>query len=468
MASSRREFLRSSGALLGGALVMGPARKVSANEAAANDLGRRVEGHYFRRGTFASGAGADPITRPQANGVLPVLQGATSATQTQFRILGSANKFYHYAIVDVKTGTRRIVAPIGRVGVARSGHLIDHVWVDGLEPNHNYRLEISDSGSAAVLDRRLFATGLPPGSSGAPLRVAVISCQNDRYVNEQADMWDAVAWSTPEMLLFNGDSCYVDQRADGTMEGMWSRHVETRLMLDVFRWDRLVPVYTTWDDHDTAENDSDSSNPRLAVARKYFDWMFGSLAVDGMAIAPSGVTSLDRNGMRFLLTDCRSAKTGSQIYSAADESWLHQQVLTAPGPVWIAGGIQFFGGYLSVSEAVEKTAPKQLSALMQIGRQAPSPLMLLSGDVHFSEVMELEEDLMGYTSVELTSSALHSSTFPGIQYRSYNPRRIDSTWRNNYLAIEMHALSSRAVEFEVSCIGAAKREYFRYQGSVKK
>jgi alkaline phosphatase D len=402
--------------------------------------------------------------RSQPNAWYPVLQGATSQTQTQFRILVDANRAYRYRVIS-SDGTKRDLSPRARFGVPTSQMVIDHVYVDGLSPGESYQLEI-ETGSRA--ERRWFSTLSKKAELGAPLRVALISCQNDRYEAEQGEMWSAVAQSEPELMIFNGDCCYVDQRSDGTIEGMWDRHLTTRTMLDVFKWDRLVPVITTWDDHDTGENDSNSSNPRLGIAAKYFDAMFGSDPVDGYVKSQSRAASFESHGIKFLLLDCRSNLSSTQVYSIAEEAWIAAQVQNAKGPVWLVNGTQFFGGYLIGAESVEGTSAQQLQRIMTACAKTEVPVGLMSGDVHFSELMELEPGILGYKSYELTSSALHSRTFPGQQFRSFNERRLESTSKNNFLAIEMVANTQKQISFELASLGSGQREFFRFRGQINR
>lgn len=406
-------------------------------------------------------------SRPRPIGKIPILQGATSQTETQFRILIKTNRVYRYNIIDA-AGIKRTVAPRARGGVPTSQSAIDHVFVDNLLPGTTYTLEIEAVGAAGGNERRQFSTLSAKSGAGDTLRVALISCQNDRYVDDQAEMWAAVAKSTPELMIFNGDCCYVDQRNDGTVEGMWDRHVQTREMLDVFKWDQLVPVLTTWDDHDAGLDDADMYAPYISVARDNFNTMFKSDPVAGLTSTKGLDYSFNAYGMRFIMLDDRSNKTDGAMYSQADETWLKNEILTSPGPIWLVNGTQFFGGYLMGAESVEKTATQQLYRIMNMGKAAKSPMVLLSGDVHFSELMELEPELMGYKSFELCSSAIHSRTVPGQQYRSYNSRRLESTSRYNFMAIEMRAAEPTRVQFEVACLGAQDQEFFRLKAEVKK
>lgn len=487
-AHSRRRFL-AAGAVFGTWLGFGKARAApggaldlfpGASPQTPSELQLQTLADVFERpGTVNTGPVflRKTFDRPQPTGRLPILQGATSQTQTQFRVLVETNISVRYYVSEVLSGgvsggtpgsVRRSISPRARNGVPTSQAVIDHLYVEGLSAGTLYWLEIEIGGAQPFVERRKFSTMAARNLAGDPLRVALISCQNDRYVAEQSSMWEAVSKSSPELLIFNGDSCYVDQRANGTVEGMWSRHVTTRTMLDVFKWDRLVPVLATWDDHDTGENDSNSFNPFQKVARENFVAMFGSDPVDGFRRSSELCYSFTTHGQRFVFLDCRSDKRSDRVFSLTDEAWLANEVATSPGPVWLINGMQFWGGYLLGAESVEATSPDQLYRIMKIGAAASVPLVLCSGDVHFSEIMEIEKELMGYRTFEITSSALHSRTFPGQQYRSYNGRRLESTSKNNFIALETRATSVSSVEFEAVSLGAFEKEYFRWTGDVRR
>ncbi len=465
---SRRAFLKT-GAALGSALGLGTfgLKIPGAHAAEITDIDRYYperppvinRGPVFLRKTFS---------RPRPTGKIPVLQGATSQTETQFRILIKTNHIYRYFVVEGVGGGRREVSPRSRSGVPTSQSAIDHVFVDGLLPDTSYWLEIQTTTSGEATERRQFSTLSARAVQGEPLRVALISCQNDRYVDDQADMWDAVAKAAPELMIFNGDSCYVDQRVNGSVEGMWSRHVTSRRMFDVFKWDRLVPILTTWDDHDAGDNDADSESPYIKVAREYFHGMFASDPVSGYTPSKGLGFSFNTHGMRFVFLDGRSNKNETQVFSQDDERWMENEITSSPGPVWLVNGQQFFGGYLLGAESVEYTSYEQLDRILRMGRRAKVPMVLMSGDVHFSELMELEPELLGYRSYELTSSALYSRTFPGQQFRSYNERRLESTSRYNFMAIEMRAKTPTTVEFETVCMGAYENEFFRLKTEVRR
>ena len=268
---SRRAFLRSSSLFLKTSALGLATLSLSANKARAR------EAWPPRRPGLAPPV-TPPIatsTAPRVTGFFPILQGATSATETQLHVLTPTDATCKYVVIDA-AGARREFWATRRRGVAASGWLSDHVWIDGLQAGATYRLEVERVDQAGVrsgvLDRREFKTFV---ASSASIRTALIYCMNDRYVNDQGAMWAAVAQSEPELMIFNGDLCYADQRSSGTIDGMWDRHVTTRRMLDVFRWNKLVPTLVIWDDHDLAENDSNVRNPRLKPAGEFFDAMFG-------------------------------------------------------------------------------------------------------------------------------------------------------------------------------------------------
>ena len=468
--SSRRKFLRSTFTTSVLGLVAFGVRPKFARA--------REAWPASRPGVGLSGSGPTLSTAPRVTGFFPILQGATSSTETQIHILNPTDAICKYVVID-PAGVRREFWSARRRGVASSGWMNDQIWIDGLQPGVNYVLEVERvdqaGGRSGVLDRREFKTlksaGLAAQAQSTTLKTALISCMNDRYVNDQGAMWAAVAESEPELMIFNGDLCYVDQRANGTIDGMWDRHVTTRRMLDVFRWNRLVPTLVNWDDHDLSANDANARNPRYRPASEFFDAMYGFDDVQGLTRAPGRSYSMQIGGLKILMLDGRSALNSSAgvVFSEDELKWAEQVIENSKTPMLLVCGQQFFGDYLLGAESVERYAWPQLERLMEAGRKSASPLVLVSGDVHFSEIMRLESGLMGYPSLEITSSAIHSRTFPGQQYRSTNMRRLDSTSRNNFCLTTFTASADgRELGVDLKCLGRDQDEYFRYEDTVRR
>ena len=74
-------------------------------------------------------------------------------------------------------------------------------------------------------------------------------------------------------------------------------------------------------------------------------------------------------------------------------------------------------------------------------KDVSSPVAFGSGDVHFSEIMKVEKDLLGYKTYEFTSSPVHSYMFGDKANLWKNDRRIAGSAQHNYMIINSKAAS---------------------------
>lgn len=416
-----------------------------------------------------------PSSQQRERGRLPMLQLASTQTQVQIKVLRSFGHSFQYQVRErsegnQKTLVRWVTPAVVYAPPVGTGDFVDHLWIDTLPSDGaSFELLVFEAHSGQMIDQRFFKTLNQRNLRLETLKIAQLSCMNDRYVDDQASMWQAVDEVNPDIMIWNGDLCYLDQRWDGTIEGLWQRQVTTRRMLDVFYWKSLVPAICGWDDHDTAQNDADSSNPLLEVTEDCFRAFFGALPVSGLSAHTERSYRFDHSGLRLIFLDGRSERRNQQVYSDATLSWLRSELSHATGPVFLVSGMQFFGGYLLGGESVERYSAQQLGLIAQFSRQCPFPVVFLSGDVHFSEVMQLEPRLLGYPSFELTSSAIHSRTFPGQQFRSMNPRRVSSTSWWNFLAFDVGVDSTGlSLHIDLSCRGRDQSVFFQHSLLVEK
>jgi hypothetical protein len=70
-----------------------------------------------------------------------------------------------------------------------------------------------------------------------------------------------------------------------------------------------------------------------------------------------------------------------------------------------------------------------------IRRNLNSVSIFISGDLHYSEISSIEKKLLGFQSLELTSSAIHSTKADDLRN---NPRRVISYRENNYFIVTAH------------------------------
>jgi hypothetical protein len=103
-------------------------------------------------------------------------------------------------------------------------------------------------------------------------------------------------------------------------------------------------------------------------------------------------------------------------------------------------GSQFFPSVIW-KESVSRDHAEQLKKLSQELRAIGKQVTFASGDVHYSEISEIDFDVLGYDAVEVTSSSIHSKPIPGAPWIVPNPMRVRATGDRNYVLVTSSAVS---------------------------
>lgn len=414
MDSSRRGFLRVAGLVL--AAGASPKLAFGAVKAAA---GRAAGGRSAR---FA--AVADPW---------PIMQGPTDDTSTTLVILHEQKAKFTYTVSD-EGGWALATREIERWNLPQSPFTITQLHISGLRPGPRYRLRLlAEDGT--LIDERTFSA---LDTSREKCRFAVASCMSDFFTEKAISMWEAVDREACDFVFMLGDTCYADfGNPYGDEKTFSRRYGETRQRLGWFKLAHLTPTFATWDDHDFGKNNADSSLPQQKFSHELFPRFFGFNANKVWRRAHGVGSVLEVAGQRFFLFDDRSFRDasgspGGRHWGEAQTEWFFSELNRSAAPAWLMNGSQFFGGYLG-KESYEGDHPEDLARTIARLKEAPAPVAFVSGDVHFSELMKIEESALGYPSYEFTSSSIHSAAFPWGPHRAKNPRRLVSEWRHNFM-----------------------------------
>ncbi|MES2855203.1 MAG: hypothetical protein V4692_05045, partial [Bdellovibrionota bacterium] len=207
-------------------------------------------------------------------------------------------------------------------------------------------------------------------------------------------------------------------------------------------------------------DNADKTNPLKSVAHEVFEALFSSVARPGFTRGPGLSSKSNLFGQQIVLMDNRSfrdpvnAPNANLQWGTTQEDWLMNSIGNQANPAFVINGGQFFGAYLE-KDSMEYETPNRLKQMIARLRDIQAPVMFGSGDVHFSELMRLERELLGYESYELTSSSIHSTNYKFANMRTNNSRRLASAWQHNFMMIETDA--SRAslgeIDMKVGCIG---------------
>lgn len=403
-------------------------------------------------GCFSSRAQGEELSR------IPILQGATSYTSTQINALSTENITFKIVVLSGSVGNESL--RVEKVQKTYSPWAAYRLFIENLHSENDYQLEVwNEKGN--LIDLRSFRT-LKPEISEA--RIALASCMRDN-VAAHTSMWSSLEASDPDLLFLLGDNVYVDDGPDGrggpvTPEKIWRRYVETRCTLGLYKFPKLIPTLATWDDHDFGLNNTYGNRHWSEYSRDTFRTLYAQDSImPEVTWGPGISTEFSAYGQRFFLMDDRSFREmrwiGYSHWGQAQETWLLTRMNLQFMPTWLFNGSQFFGGYRT-GWSFEGNHPKAFKNILNRLKEVKSPVIFGSGDIHYSEVMKIENHSLGYETLEITSSSMHSNAKAP---RRGNKRRLLSTGEFNFVIVDVQVLEN-GLEMQVRSIGEKSRELF--------
>ena len=398
-------------------------------------------------------------------GIVPMVQTLTDETSTQINLLAGKGASWKFA-VTLRSGTQKTDPEIA-VEQIYHGNAMDKVYqlvITGLASGGSYTLAIRDG--KRPLEERHFKTF----GQNQKIRFALGSCSSDNpsLLAEGKLIWQQLARLAPNLILLSGDTIYVDDshalgfKKRPQENQIWQRYADSFKQIHLFKLKNLIPVLATWDDHDYGINDGDKTWARpqggwypVKESTKAFKAFLGGEALRTAEDighwhqnGPGVSSRTDVLGHRFVFLDNRSFRAPRDStsdyahFGKKQEQFLHQQILSSDSPLFVVNGGQFFGGYLQ-RDSFEHVHPTHFNLfkdrIKTLYTENPSlpPFALISGDIHFSEVMEIEKEQVGFQTYEFTASPWHSyvrGVHSNPKYSSLkNPRRIKSIEGFNFM-----------------------------------
>jgi hypothetical protein len=343
---------------------------------------------------------------------LSILQGITNTKEVEFSIVAKKNRILRF---ELRNEAGDIIQPDETKIVTRdfSDYGV-HKALFGRDIKKVYNLYVYENEQ--IIDQRLVGVGQREESK---LKLAVVSCMSDFY-SKHFKIWDALSSKNPEYLLMIGDNVYADQSSASSYtqtnpEIIWERYVDARLRFPIFFQQKLIPTHGLWDDHDYGLNNGNRDFKYKDEAKDIFEVFFAQeLSTDDWTKSNGvgGLLSLGDFNLYFL--DGRSfrsqEKEGSHL-GLDQTAWFYSKLRDEVTPSLVIKGDQFFGGYHSY-ESFEGNHPENFQDFVSELKQMTTPFVFISGDRHLSEIMQFPRSLFGRPSFEITSSPLHSKTFP--------------------------------------------------------
>lgn len=398
-----------------------------------------------------------------------VLQGATDESSTQFSIVYDANVKLKIVAIDTKKNV--ILPDTGKVtNFGSHPSSITKAFFSELDPNETYNLMIYDSKTDALLDQRLFKTLLQKDKNA--LKFALVSCMKE--TRHDGKLWQDLFANSPDVIFFIGDSVYADSASNedpmlkeaATPQKLWTKFVEARMILDAYFNQKLIPIFAVWDDHDFGLNNATSDYPYVKQSQENFMSFFAQdeSHCSYLQRGPGVGSAVKFGSQLFFLLDDRSyrqPKGSTDRYAhwgQEQEEWMMALIQKHDGPSWIMNGSQIFPSMM-FKECVSKDHKNQFAGLLAKLKETKKKVAFASGDVHYSEISELEADFLGFLTYEITSSGFHSAHIPGAPGIIPNRRRIASTGKANYIIVNS-TTSNGDLLLKVSCHSAGGKINF--------
>lgn len=280
--------------------------------------------------------------------------------------------------------------------------------LDNLSPNTRYEYTINGEHK----DSWWFKTRPEEDTT---TRIAFGSCANEKEGSSK--VWNRMDEEGIVALVLLGDTPYIDT----TDLALQRRRYQEFATVPAFA--KLVahtPVYSTWDDHDFGKNDTDGNLKGKENSRQAFSEHRPNPSVGEN---DQGIyTSFKQGPVEVFLLDARwfarteiSENNIPTLLGKKQWEWLEQSLKTSTAPFKIlACGMIFNDATRPGKTDHWGNYPTEYYRLLSIiKRNSISGIILISGDIHWSRVIEHNtESKIGYNLIECITSPIHEKLIP--------------------------------------------------------
>lgn len=394
---------------------------------------------------------------------LSIVQGVTNAKEVEFSIVAPKGRELRF---ELRNDKGDVIAPDETTVLGRdfSAYVI-HKVIFVREAGQDYNLYAFEGEQ--LVDQRLIGRGQ---ANANELKMIAASCMDDSYKKEFA-IWDVVAKKNPEYLLLIGDNVYADRsRAGETLlissEDLWNRYLDVRLTLPLYYQEKLIPIHAVWDDHDYGRNNGASDFELKKESQEIFNAMWAQdLAEENYSkgFGVGGLLSLGDFNLYFLDgRSFRSSEPQGKHLGFDQEAWLLSKLKEEETPSIVIKGDQFFGAY-GTPDSFEGAHPSDFNTFVDKMGKIKTPFMFLSGDRHFSEIMQFPRSLFGRPSFEITSSPAHGHLNTDADT---NPWRVVAHKGSNNVVYIHHRAQDNHWFMDVESLGVTGGPYFKRELAV--
>ncbi len=227
-------------------------------------------------------------------------------------------------------------------------------------------------------------------------------------------IFDAIAAKSPDLMLWLGDSLYLDT-PDFTDPGSMAAHYRRdRAFAPLQRLLTATSHVAIWDDHEYGPNDADRSyvfkGETLKLFKRYWpNPSFGLPEVPGIfgwvRLADVDIFLLDDRYYRY--PDRYPDVPEKSMFGAAQLEWLKEALLYSKAHVKIVANGSQMWGRAQRFEGLHDFPQERKQLADWLAQQKIDGVVFLSGDLHLGELLRVER-AGAYPLYEFTSSPLTS------------------------------------------------------------
>lgn len=235
------------------------------------------------------------------------------------------------------------------------------------------------------------------------LRIVFGSCLQ----HPSDELFEVIRQKQPTALLLLGDNLYLDDRHFGSEERILEAYAAHYGGAAFRALRKEAAIYAIWDDHDYGPDNANRFFDGAEASKRAFRRVWSQNPAPPKGLEESIAFRADLPGITILATDNRTfreapgAGSVGQYFGPTQLDWLERELKHPSAPlIALASGNQVLA--TSGSHESLREYPDELRRLLDAITRSPAKVVVLSGDLHHAEILELHgtERLV----VELTSS----------------------------------------------------------------
>ncbi|MFN9066743.1 MAG: hypothetical protein ACK5V3_05910, partial [Bdellovibrionales bacterium] len=399
-----------------------------------------------------------------------VLQSVTDSDSTLIVVVAHKSRQLTFQI-ESPTAENKAEFNSSKIDFKLTDFLIYQLHIKSLVPGNDYILKISDSQSGRT-HQKIFHS-LPEDFT--KIKWGFLTCSSHRRAGPQRSMFQKLKSENLDALIFAGDLVYANSALDtglgrpATPEQAVAIYVKTIFELDLYNFERLVPIFSTWDDHDMAMNNATEDHPYLELVTKIFRAFYpADSRIRTISEGPGVAFSMKFKNFKLIFADSRSfynpdAKT---LLGGRQLVWMLNELHGAGSISALVSSIQFLD-YGRLAENVSESAPWEWERITEWMRNSINPTLLFSGDVHYSQIQKLDQKSHGINSFEITSSAMFSLSSGFFGKRGEDQGQLAYYGFPNFLVFQNIKIEERTCEMQIKCVSEKNDQQFLKQVILK-